>query len=133
MGIQEEKGYHQIGSKDELEIKIKLPGFHFSQSEQLYDPNNKEYQLEELQINDYRGNTGRINLKCSKKNRVKRYTFYSTGLIINETDYELYFYDGGALVPGQKLQSIGEENRLCFIGDLKYLNMSMGDDNANRS
>lgn len=49
----------------------------------IYDPVDKGYRLDKLTLSDYRGNLGALSIKYSRKHRVKKYTFYSNGFLIN--------------------------------------------------
>ena len=134
LDIQEQKGYHQIGSKDKVFVKVKMPNYQFSQMEKLYSPDSSNYELTTVEFSDYRGNMGRVHIKCSKKNRVKKYTLYTQGFVVNETHFDLFYYSGGSLLPGQKVREVqGEQPNVCLIGDLKSISVSCGDENADRS
>jgi hypothetical protein len=70
---------------------------------------------------------GNINIKYSRKHRVKRYTFYTEGFLINETPYDIYCYNNGRLMSGQRLKDIDESyNKICLLEGVKNLSLSLG-------
>lgn len=77
IGSQEERGFHEFGSRDAVSIRVSIKGFQFSHVTKIYDPVDKGYKLDRLEFSDYRGTVGGINIKHSRKHRVKKYTFYT--------------------------------------------------------
>lgn len=66
-----------------MSVRASIKGFQFSQVTKIYDPVDKLYKLERLEFSDYRGTVGGIKVKHSRKHRVKKYTFYTEGFLIN--------------------------------------------------
>lgn len=126
---QQQKGFHEFGSRDAVSLRASIKGFQFSQMTKIYDPADRNYRIDRLSFSDYRGTMGAINIKHSRKHRVKKYTFYTEGFLINETPYSLLCYDkGGRLMPGQRLPGIDESNsKVIVLDDVKELSLSLGE------
>jgi hypothetical protein len=57
----------------------------------------------DLNLIDYRGHAGKISCKIVKKGKVRKMYIYAEAVLINETQYNFYVFNGSKLIPGQKL------------------------------
>lgn len=129
---QQEKGFHEFGSRDTVSARASIKGFQFSHMTKIYDHADRNYKLERLSFSDYRGTIGGINIKHSRKHRVKRYTFHTECFLINETPYNLYCYEGGRLMSGQRLRDIAESySKVVVLDKAKEFSLSLGEGEPN--
>lgn len=85
-------------------MRIKIKGFNISPFQTIISSSKSQEEINtHLDLIDYRGQGGKIELKIVKNNKVRRMYIYAEGVIINETKYDWYAFNSSKLIPGQKI------------------------------
>ena len=90
--VNQEKYLYDFGIRDEVQVRIKIRGFNISAFQSIKDPNNPYEYKNYLQLIDFRGHEGKINMRVVKDGQARRIYFYSETLLINETKFDWHVF-----------------------------------------
>ncbi|CAD8067129.1 unnamed protein product [Paramecium primaurelia] len=133
---QEQKLIHTISTKGRLAITVKLPFFQNSGIHMLYHAKFGPFQVDNIQLCDYFGNTNGYVLIDQIKNV---FYIYCQQMIVNELPFKIYCYGmtdikkgNPTLIPGQPIKDLEQNDitdihNITLFNDQQYLSFSISE------
>ncbi|CAD8061213.1 unnamed protein product [Paramecium primaurelia] len=130
---QEQKLIHTISSKGRLAITVKLPFFQISGIHMLYHAKFGPFQVDNIQLCDYFGNTNGYVLVDQIKNV---FYIYCQQMIVNELPFKIYCYGvtdikkgNPTIIAGQPMKDLEENDQndthnITLFNDQQFLSFS---------
>jgi hypothetical protein len=131
--VNERKVFYCFGSKDEVQLRIHIRGFNFSEFISLNLANDREQREinTDILFVDYRGLQTKIKSKIIKKDKQKHIYIHADAVLINEADANFYVFSDAQLLAGQRLKDIPESHsKYVFLGSVGEPLLSFSEEDA---